>query len=186
MPPQDLVAASEVTAVTAANAASPAVGMTVVVAAHLTTGPAAVAAASVMEVVMVTVAIGIATAAVELEAIWNRSDPEEKVGIVVTEAIEKTATADATGTGTLTDLATMTAGNVATKAAVTKIPGSCAVTEETCSVLRWVISRSSHPFVFLLLPLLYRGTGPDTRTRRRIGSTHYRTGKVRGKGLRAY
>jgi len=153
MPPQDLVAASEVTVVTEATAASPAVGMTVV-AAHLTTDPAV---ASVMEVVTATVATGIAMAAAELEATWSRSDPEEKVGIAVTEATEKTGTADATGTGTLTDLATMTAGNVATKAAATKTPGSCVVTDETRSVLRWVASRSSHLFVYFLLPLLYRG-----------------------------
>lgn len=157
-PPQDLVAASEVIVVTEATAASPVVGMTVVVAAHMTTDPvaAAAAAAIAMEAALV---IGTVTVADVLEATWNPSGLEGKVGIATvvtaeTEATERTGTAAETETEITTDLAMTTVENAATRAVVTRIRASCVVTDETPSVLRWVTISSSHLSVSFLLPLL--------------------------------
>ncbi|GKT87792.1 U1 small nuclear ribonucleoprotein [Colletotrichum tofieldiae] len=195
MPHQDPVAASEATVVTGATAASPAVGMTVEVAAHLTTDLAAaaavaVAAATVMEAASATVVIGSATAVEELEATWNRSDPEEKVGIAVTAATEKTGIADATETGTTTDLATMTVGNVATKAAATRTLGSCVVTDETHNVLRSrnVLNVCSTRLKLIFSLRIFRTRpGQTTKCVNNILQTVIGgAGKVRGKGLRAY
>ncbi|KAF4491745.1 U1 small nuclear ribonucleoprotein 70 kDa-like protein [Colletotrichum fructicola] len=78
------------------------------------------------------------TEAAGQEATWNRSDPEEKVGIVVTEATgtaTETGTVTATGTETMTDPAMTTTGNEATTAAAMRILESYVATDETRRVL---------------------------------------------------
>lgn len=149
---QDPDAASE-----EATAAFPAVGMTVEAAAHMTTDQVA-ATAIVTEIATETAAT--VTEAAGQEATWNRSDPEEKVGIVVTEATEtatETGTVTATGTETMTDPATTTTGNEATTAAAMRILESYVATDETRCVLRWVTTRASDLSVSFLLPFLHRG-----------------------------
>ncbi|UKZ77328.1 hypothetical protein TrVFT333_005048 [Trichoderma virens FT-333] len=126
-PHQDLDSTDEMEA----TGASPVVGMSLVVDAHMMTDPAATEMAAVdMAIVIVatvaTVAIATVTETVVTEVIETAMD----VGLAVTWnplAAEKVGIV--TGTGTMTALAMMTAGNEDTKAVATKIPANCVVTK---------------------------------------------------------
>lgn len=111
--------------------ASPVVGMSLVVDAHMMIDPAVteMAAVDMVIVIVATAVIAIVTETVVTEVTVATETAKDAVLAATWSPLAAEKVGIVTGTGTTIALATMTAGNEDMKAVATKIPGNCVATK---------------------------------------------------------